>query len=107
MNIKDIDWLSNIFINKDIKNMLIHNNLIREILVDQVLYYFIVFSKIFLKWSKERETDKLIKEEPKEREKKKQKYNVNLPQIDLKKILKKIVIPRIKIGVIGCGNIGK
>ena len=50
--------------------MLIHNNHIREILVDQALYYFIVFFKIFLKWSKERETDKLIKEEQKEREKK-------------------------------------
>ena len=104
-NIKDIDWLSNIFINKDIKNMLIQNNHIREI--DQALYYFIIFSKIFLTWSKERETDKLIKEEQKERDKQKQKYHVNLPPIDMKKLLKKIVIPRIKVGVIGCGNIGK
>lgn len=106
-NIKDIDWLSNIFINKDIKNMLIQNNHIREILVDQALYYFMIFSKIFLTWSKERETDKLIKEEQKERDKQKQKYHVNLPPIDMKKLLKKIVIPRIKVGVIGCGNIGK
>ena len=106
-NIKDIDWLSNIFINKDIKNMLIQNNHIREILVDQALYYFIVFSKIFLTWSKERERDKLLKEAQKEREKQKQKYHVNLPPIDLKVLLRKIVIPRIKVGVIGCGNIGK
>ena len=106
-NIKDIDWLSNIFINKDIKNMLIQNTHIREILVDQALYYFIIFSKIFLTWSKEREREKLIKEAQKEREKQKQKYHVNLPPIDLKILLKKIVIPRIKVGIIGCGNIGK
>ena len=106
-NIKDIDWLSNIFINKDIKNMLIQNTHIRELLVDQALYYFIIFSKIFLIWSKERETDKLIKEEQKEREKQKQKYHVNLPPIDMKKLLKKIVIPRIKVGIVGCGSIGK
>ena len=87
--------------------MLIQNNHIREILVDQALYYFIVFSKIFLTWSKERERDKLIKEAEKEREKQKQKYHVNLPPIDLKVLLRKIVIPRIKVGVIGCGNIGK
>ena len=106
-NIKDIDWLSNIFINKDIKNMLIQNTHIREILVDQALYYFIVFSKIFSTWSKEREKDKLLKEEQKEREKQKQKYHVNLPPIDMKKLLKKIVIPRIKVGIVGCGSIGK
>lgn len=106
-NIKDIDWLSNIFINKDIKSMLIQNTHIREILVDQALYYFIVFSKIFSTWSKEREKDKLLKEEQKEREKQKQKYHVNLPPIDMKKLMKKIVIPRIKVGIVGCGSIGK
>ena len=106
-NIKDIDWLSNIFINKELKNMLIQNKHIREILIDQALYYFIIFSKIFLTWSKEREIDKLVKEEKKEREKQKQKYHVNLPPIDMKKIIKKIVIPRIKVGIVGCGIIGK
>ena len=106
-NIKDIDWLSNIFLNKDIKNVLIQNTHIREILVDQALYYFMIFSKIFLTWSKEKETEKLIKEEQREREKQKQKYHVNLPPIDMKKLLKKIVIPRIKVGIVGCGNIGK
>ena len=106
-NIKDIDWLSNIFINKELKNMLIQNKHIREILIDQALYYFVIFSKIFLTWSKEREIDKLVKEEKKEREKQKQKYHVNLPPIDMKKIIKKIVIPRIKVGIVGCGIIGK
>ena len=106
-NIKDIDWLGNIFINKDIKNMLVQNTHIREILIDQALYYFIIFSKIFLTWSKDKEREKLIKEEEKEREKQIQKYHVTLPPIDMKKILKKIVIPRIKVGVLGCGNIGK
>ena len=106
-NIKDIDWLSNIFINKELKNMLIQNTHIREILIDQALYYFMIFSKIFSTWSKEREIDKLVKEEQKEREKQKQKYHVNLPPIDMKKIIKKIVIPRIKVGIVGCGNIGK
>ena len=106
-NIKDIDWLGSIFINKDIKYMLIHNAHIREILVDQALYYFMIFSKIFVTWSDERETDKLRKEEEKEREKQIQKYHVNLPPIDMKKLKKKVVIPRIKVGIIGCGSIGK
>ena len=53
--------------------MLIHNTHIREILVDQALYYFMIFSKIFVTWSDERETDKLRKEEEKEREKQIQK----------------------------------
>ena len=58
-------------------------------------------------WYKEKETEKLVKEEEKEREKQIQKYHVNLPPIDMKKILKKIVIPGIKVGVVGAGNIGK
>ena len=107
-NINDIDWLGSIFINKDLKYMLIHNIHIKEILlVDQALYYFMIFSKIFVKWSDERETDKLWKEEEKEREKQIQKYHVNLPPIDMKKLKKKVVIPRIKVGIIGCGRIGK
>ena len=100
-NIKDIDWLSNIFLNKDIKNMLIQNNHIREILVDQALYYFRIFSKIYSIWSYEREKDKAIKEKEKEREKQKQKYHTSLPPIDMKSILKGIVIPKIKVGTIG------
>lgn len=106
-NINDIDWLSNIFINKDIKNILVQNDHIKEILINQAIYYFLIFSKIFLTWSKERETDKLIKEAEKEREKNKQKYHVELPPIDMKTILNKISIPRIKVGIIGGGNIGK
>ena len=106
-NLKDIDWLSNIFLNKDIKNMLIQNTHIREILVDQALYYFMIFSKIFLTWSREKETDKLVKEEQRERDKQIKKYHVNLPPIDMKKLLRKIVIPKLKIGIVGCGNIGK
>ena len=70
--------------------MLKQNTYIREILVNQALYYCITFSKLFLTWSKERETNKLIKEEQKEREKQKQKYHVNLPPIDMKKLLKKL-----------------
>ena len=105
--IKDIDWLSDIFENKDIKNMLIQNTHIREILIDQALYYFFIFNKIFMTWYKEKETEKLLKEEEKERQKQIQKYHVTLPPIDMKKILKKIVIPGIKIGIIGGGNIGK
>ena len=88
--ISDIDWISNIFMNKDLKNMLIQNNHIREILIDQALYYFIIFSKIFNIWYKEKETEKLVKEEEKEREKQIQKYHVTLPPIDMKKILKKL-----------------
>ena len=105
--IKDIDWLGDIFENKDLKNMLIQNNHIREILVDQALYYFFIFNKIFMTWYKEKETEKLLKEEQKERDKQIQKYHVTLPPIDMKKILKKIVIPGIKLGIIGGGNIGK
>ena len=105
--IKDIDWLGDIFQNKDLKNMLIQNNHIREILIDQALYYFFIFNKIFMTWFKEKETEKLLKEEEKEREKQIQKYHVTLPPIDMKKILKKIVIPGIKIGIVGGGNIGK
>ena len=105
--IKDIDWLGDIFENKDLKNMLIQNNHIREILVDQALYYFFIFNKIFMTWYKEKETEKLLKEEQKERDKQIQKYHVTLPPIDMKKILKKIVITGIKLGIIGGGNIGK
>ena len=105
--IKDIDWLGDIFQNKDLKNMLIQNTHIREILIDQALYYFFIFNKIFMTWFKEKETEKLLKEEEKEREKQIQKYHVTLPPIDMKKILKKIVIPGIKIGIVGGGNIGK
>ena len=105
--IKDIDWLGNIFQNKDLKNMLIQNNHIREILIDQALYYFYIFNKIFMTWYKEKETEKLLKEEEKERQKQIQKYHVTLPPIDMKKILKKIVIPGIKVGIVGGGNIGK
>ena len=105
--IKDIDWLGDIFQNKDLKNMLIQNTHIREILIDQALYYFFIFNKIFMTWFKEKETEKLLKEEEKEREKQIHKYHVTLPPIDMKKILKKIVIPGIKIGIVGGGNIGK
>ena len=105
--IKDIDWLGDISQNKDLKNMLIQNTHIREILIDQALYYFFIFNKIFMTWFKEKETEKLLKEEEKEREKQIQKYHVTLPPIDMKKILKKIVIPGIKIGIVGGGNIGK
>ena len=105
--IKDIDWLGDIFQNKDLKNMLIQNTHIREILIDQALYYFFIFNTIFMTWFKEKETEKLLKEEEKERAKQIQKYHVTLPPIDMKKILKKIVIPGIKIGIIGGGNIGK
>ena len=105
--IKDIDWLGDIFENKDLKNMLIQNTHIREILIDQALYYFFIFNKIFMTWYKEKETEKLLKEEEKERQKQIQKYHVTLPPIDMKKILKKIVIPGIKVGIIGGGNIGK
>ena len=105
--IKDIDWLGDIFENKDLKNMLIQNNHIREILIDQALYYFYIFNKIFMTWYKEKETEKLLKEEEKERQKQIQKYHVTLPPIDMKKILKKIVIPGIKVGIVGGGNIGK
>ena len=48
--IKDIDWLGDIFENKDLKNMLIQNTHIREILIDQALYYFFIFNKIFMTW---------------------------------------------------------
>ena len=105
--IKDIDWLSDIFENKDLKNMIIQNNHIREILIDQALYYFFIFNKIFVTWYKEKETEKLVKEEQKERDKQMQKYHVTLPPIDMKKILKKINIPGIKVGIVGGGNIGK
>ena len=105
--IKDIDWLSDIFENKDLKNMIIQNNHIREILIDQALYYFFIFNKIFVTWCKEKETEKLVKEEQKERDKQMQKYHVTLPPIDMKKILKKINIPGIKVGIVGGGNIGK
>ena len=105
--IKDIDWLGDIFENKDLKNMLIQNNHIREILIDQALYYFYIFNKIFMTWYKEKETEKLLKEEEKERQKQIQKYHVTLPPIDMKKILKKIVMPGIKVGIVGGGNIGK
>ena len=105
--IKDIDWLGDIFENKDLKNMLIQNIHIREILIDQALYYFYIFNKIFMTWYKEKETEKLVKEEEKEREKQIQKYHVTLPPIDMKKILKKINIPAAKVGIIGGGNIGK
>ena len=105
--IKDIDWLGDIFENKDLKNMLIQNKHIREILIDQALYYFYIFNKIFMTWYKEKETEKLLKEEEKERQKQIQKYHVTLPPIDMKKILKKIVIPGIKVGIVGGGNIGK
>ena len=105
--IKDIDWLGDIFENKDLKNMLIQNTHIREILIDQALYYFFIFNKIFMTWYKEKETEKLLKEEEKERQKQIQKYHVTLPPIDMKKILKKIVIPGIKVGIVGGGNIGK
>ena len=105
--IKDIDWLSDIFENKDIKNMIIQNNHIREILIDQALYYLFIFNKIFVTWYKEKETEKLVKEEQKERDKQMQKYHVTLPPIDMKKILKKINIPGIKVGIVGGGNIGK
>ena len=67
--IKDIDWLSDIFKSKDLKNMLIQNNHIREIIIDQALYYFYIFNKIFMTWYKEKETEKLVKEEEKERNK--------------------------------------
>ena len=83
--IKDIDWLGDIFENKDLKNMLIQNNHIREILIDQALYYFYIFNKIFMTWYKEKETEKLLKEEEKERQKQIQKYHVTLPPIDMKK----------------------
>ena len=105
--IKDIDWLSDIFENKDLKNMIIQNNHIREILIDQALYYLFIFNKIFVTWYKEKETEKLVKEEQKERDKQMQKYHVTLPPIDMKKILKKINIPGIKVGIVGGGNIGK
>ena len=105
--IKDIDWLSDIFKSKDLKNMLIQNNHIREIIIDQALYYFYIFNKIFMTWYKEKETEKLVKEEEKERNKQIQKYHVTLPPIDMKKILKKIIIPGIKVGIVGGGNIGK
>lgn len=109
-NIRDIDWLGNIFIDKDIKNMLIQNSHIKEILVDEALYYFYIFSKIFLAWTHDKEREKLKKEAEKEREKDKDKskyYHMNLPPIDMKEIEKKIVIPKIKVGIVGCGNIGK
>ena len=105
--IKDIDWLSDIFENKDLKNMLIQNTHIREIIIDQALYYFFIFNKIFVTWFKEKETEKLVKEEQKERDKQMQKYHVTLPPIDMKKILKKINVPGIKVGIVGGGNIGK
>ena len=60
--IKDIDWLGDIFQNKDLKNMLIQNTHIREILIDQALYYFFIFNKIFQTWFKQKETEKLLKE---------------------------------------------
>ena len=105
--IKDIDWLSDIFENKDLKNMLIQNTHIREIIIDQALYYFFIFNKIFVTWFKEKETEKLVKEEQKERDKQMQKYHVTLPPIDMKKIFKKINVPGIKVGIVGGGNIGK
>ena len=61
--------------------MLIQNIHIREILIDQALYYFYIFNKIFMTWYKEKETEKLVKEEEKEREKQIQKYHVTLPPI--------------------------
>ena len=106
-NIKDIDWLGNIFLNKDLKNMLVQNSHIKEILVNEALYYFQIFSIIFSKLSKDREIEKLRKEEQKEIDKQKAKYHVTLPAIDMKKILSKVVVPRVKLGIVGCGNIGK
>ena len=103
-SIKNLDWMNDLFLSKDIKNIYLQNSHVKEILIDQGLYYLYIFYLIFIEWNKEREIEKLTREE---RQRQKKEYSsLNLPPIDMKQILKKVNIPILKVGIIGCGNIG-
>ena len=100
---KNFDWMSDLFLNKDIQNMYLQNSHIKEILIDQALFYFYIYSIIYIEWNKERQIEKAIKEQ---NEKEKKNFNIVLPPIDPKKVIKKMGPIFIKIGIIGLGNIG-
>ena len=104
-NIKNLDWMNDLFINKDLKNIYLQNSHVKQILIDQSLYYLYIFSLIFNEWNKEREIEKATKEE-RLRQKKEYPSTSILPPIDMKSIIKKVTIPILKVGLIGCGNIG-
>ena len=104
-SIKNLDWMNDLFINKDLKNIYLQNSHVKQILIDQSLYYLYIFSLIFNEWNKEREIEKATKEE-RLRQKKEYPSTSILPPIDMKSIIKKVTIPILKIGLIGCGNIG-
>ena len=97
--------MNDLFINKDLKNIYLQNSHVKQILIDQSLYYLYIFSLIFNEWNKEREIEKATKEE-RLRQKKEYPSTSILPPIDMKSIIKKVTIPILKVGLIGCGNIG-
>ena len=112
-NTRNLDWLSFLFTNPDLKSMYLHQAHIRQILIYESLYYLNVFSTIF---------NERIKEKPISK-----KSMTTLPGIKETKILQTSSCKQnasvltntydystgnfpaqtqIKIGLIGCGNIG-
>lgn len=110
-NTKNFDWLNFLFTNPDLKTMYLHQDHIREILIYEALYYLNIFSNIY---------NERIREKPVDR-----KSGTTLPLIRDTKIINTTSIKQntvvtntfdnstinfsqtvIKIGIIGCGNVG-
>lgn len=112
-NTKNLDWLSFLFTNPDLKSMYLHQDHIRQILIYESLYYLNVFSTIF---------NERVREKPKSK-----KSMTTLPGIKETKTVQTSSYKQnasvltntydystgnfpaqtqIKIGLIGCGNIG-
>ena len=70
-SVKNLDWMNDLFLSKDIKNIYLQNSHVKEILIDQGLYYLYIFYLIFIEWNKEREIEKLTREE---RQRQKKEY---------------------------------
>lgn len=110
-NTKNFDWLSFLFTNNDLKNMYLHQDHIREILIYEAIYYLNIFSNVY---------NDRIREKPVAR-----KSGTTLPLIRDTKVINTTSVKQntvntntfdnstnvfsttiIKIGIIGCGNIG-
>ncbi len=86
-SIKNLDWMNDLFLSKDIKNIYLQNSHVKEILIDQGLYYLYIFYLIFIEWNKEREIEKLTREERQRQKKRifKFKFTYHCYETNIKK----------------------
>ena len=109
----NFDWLNNLFTDPQIKSIFLQQSHVRTLLIYQSLYYLATYYTLYSERLKEKPTCKATTQStsPPQKHKQQQPFNPNNNNNNNNELAYNTVTssfnsPTIKVGVIGCGNIG-